>query len=398
MRAPGRRLSWFAALVLVSIASHAVLNGVRILISYRALALGGDALAIGIITAAFAALPLLIALPIGRAVDRGHGMWILRVGLVLTAAAVFLAATSQQLGVLALASALLGFGQILHTIACQGLIPLWSPPELMDKRFGQLTLGVSAGQFLGLPLAGIVATMTNRGVEGPLQTTTSLLVMGGVAAAAVPLAFAFSPASRAVRTRSEQAGTKQSSRTILRQPGMKPAMYSSMTVLSSLDLLTAYLPVLGEQLGLSVAVVTLLLTFRALASVISRVALPVLLARIDRRRLIVSATLVSAVPMLLVPVTSNVVALAAAMLVIGFFWGIGQPLTMMWVTSLAHHDNRATALSIRLAGNRVAQFALPLGAGAVAGATGVGVIFYLTGALLASSGLLSIRATRRMPD
>ncbi|WP_208430998.1 MFS transporter [Aeromicrobium yanjiei] len=400
MRSPLRRPSWFTSLVLISIASHAVLNGVRTLISYRALALGGDALSVGIVTASFAVLPLLVALPIGRAVDRGHGMRVLRGGLVLTVGAVVLAATSTNLGVLAGASALLGFGQILHTIACQSLIPLWSPPELMDKRFGQLTLGVSAGQFLGFPLAGIVATLSNSGAggDGTLKTTFSLIVMAAVATAAVPLAYAFSPASRAVRSRREQVGTQQSSLTILRQPGMKPAMYSSMTVLSGLDLLTAYVPVLGEHLGLSVGMVTFLLTMRALASVLSRIALPALLVHVGRRWLIVSATLVSAIPVALIPLTTNVVALSAAMLVIGFFWGIGQPLTMVWVTTVSHRDNRATALSLRLAGNRIAQFAVPLGAGAVAGATGVGVIFYLTAGLLASSGLLSLSATRRMPD
>jgi predicted MFS family arabinose efflux permease len=392
---PGRP-SWFLSLVLISLVSHAVLNGVRTLISYRAITLGGDALAVGVITAAFAVLPLLVALPIGRAVDRGRGLRALRWGLVLTVLAVAVAATSPSLLVLALSSALLGLGQIMHTIACQSLIPLWAPPGELDRRFGHLTLGVSAGQFLGFPLAGAVATLTNRG-DGPLETGPTLLVFAVLAALAVPLSFAFRPASRAVRTREDSASTRQSSRTILRQRGVKPAMYSSMTVLSGMDLLTAYLPLLGEQLGLSVGVVTTLLTLRAVASVLSRVWLSALLRRVGRRPLIVSATLASAVPMALVPLTSHVVALGAAMLVIGFFWGIGQPLTMVWVTQATHPDNRAAALSIRLAANRVAQVAVPLGAGAVAGATGVGVIFYLTGALLATSGIVSWNATKAGP-
>ncbi len=394
-----RRPSWFTCLVLVSVVSHAVLNGVRTLISYRAISLGGDALAVGVITAAFAALPLLVALPIGRAIDRGHGTRALRAGLVLTVAAVALAATSQHLAMLAVASALLGFGQILHTVACQSLIPLWSPPDAMDRRFGQLTLGVSTGQFLGFPLAGLIATVSNHGRTGAgVDTTVALLAFTVIAALAVPLAYLFRPATRETRSRKDQAATKESSLAILGRRGMKPAMYSSMTVLSGLDLLTAYLPLLGEQLGLSVGVVTTLLTLRAVASVLSRIALPVLLTRYGRRPLIISATLVSAVPMALVPLMSHVAVLGLAMLVVGFFWGIGQPLTMVWVTTVSHSDNRASALAIRLAGNRVAQFAVPLGAGAVAGATGVGVIFYLTGALLASSGLISWSATRALPD
>jgi MFS family permease len=165
-----------------------------------------------------------------------------------------------------------------------------------------------------------------------------------------------------------------------------------------MDLLMAYLPVLGQELGLSVATVTTLLTARTVASVLSRAAMPLLLHTVPRRGLLVSATLASAVPMALVPLTTAEGALLLAMLVVGFFWGIGQPLTMSWVTMVADPRNRASALSVRLAGNRIGQVAVPLAAGGLAGLVGVGAIFYGSGLLLLSSGLLTLSATRRRPD
>ncbi|WP_181309559.1 MFS transporter [Nocardioides campestrisoli] len=391
-----RRPSWFLAVVLASVLSHAVLSGVRTLISYRALDLGGDGLSVGLITAAFAVLPLMVALRIGRAVDRGLGVLALRLGLGLTVVAVLIAATSGNLLVLGLASALLGLAQMLHTVACQSVIALWSPPGRMDGRFGQLTLGVSVGQMLGFPIAGGVATLTSTSTDS-VATGPALLVLGALALLAVPLAFVFTPGDTRVVSRTDAADGQQSTLGILGTPGMKPAIYSSLTVLTGMDLLMAYLPVLGQHLGLSVGTVTALLTARTVASVASRACLPLLLRRIPRRWLLVSATLASGVPMALLPLTSAVVPLAVAMVLMGFFWGIGQPLTMSWVTLVADSRNRAAALSVRLAGNRAGQVAVPLVAGALSGLVGVGGIFHASGLLLLSSAAITFSATRGLP-
>ncbi|MFI5715745.1 MFS transporter [Nocardia sp. NPDC051750] len=393
-----RRPSWFLAVTAATLLSHTVLSGVRTLISYRVLALGGDGLAVGIITAAFALLPLFAALRIGRAVDRGLAVPSLRLGLSLTVVAVVVAATSSQLFILGLASALLGLAQMLHTVACQSMVALWSTPDRMDARFGHLTLAVSVGQLLGFPIAGLVATLTTPG-SGSVSTGPALLVMAAIAFAAVPLAFMFAPGDSTRVSRSDAAGGQQSTFRLLATPGMKPAIYSSLTVLTAMDLLMAYLPVLGEEMGLSVATVATLLTARTVTSVLSRATMPILLRRVPRRWLLVSATLASGVPMALVPFTSSVVLLMIAMLLMGFFWGLGQPLTMSWVTLIADSRNRAAALAVRLAGNRIGQVAVPVVAGSLSGLIGVGAIFHASGLLLISSGLLTHSATREIwPD
>lgn len=376
-----------------------VLSGVRTLISYRALALGGDTVAVGVITAAFAVIPLFVALPLGRAIDRGRGVAVLRVGAILTVASVALAAISPGLALLAIASMLLGFGQIITTIACQGLIPLWSERHEIDRRFGQLTLGVSVGQFLGFPIAGIVATLTAAPGSDHVTTTPALAVLTVFAALAVPAAFLFrrESAHRSV-TRKQHAESQQSTVALLRTPGMKPAIYSSLTVLTGIDLLAAYLPVLGQQTDISVGVITILLTTRTLASVISRMVLPRLMLTFKRRTLLVSATLCSGIPLFLLPAFPLPIVMGSLMFVVGFFFGIGQPLSMSWVTTVADANNKAAALSVRLAGNRAGQVLLPLAAGGVAGVIGIGAVFNLTGLLLLSAAAVTYRSTRSMRD
>ncbi|MFD2397435.1 hypothetical protein ACFSVJ_12620 [Prauserella oleivorans] len=63
---------WYPHLCVITALSQAAYNSARMLVSYRSLDLGGDGLALGIITALFSLLPLVVAVQVGRAVDNGH--------------------------------------------------------------------------------------------------------------------------------------------------------------------------------------------------------------------------------------------------------------------------------------------------------------------------------------
>jgi hypothetical protein len=78
------------------------------------------------------------------------------------------------------------------------------------------------------------------------------------------------------------------------------------------------------------------------------------------------------------------------MAIVGFLLGIGQPLTMSIVSKKTPIEERAMAISIRLFGNRLGQFLVPLGAGALAAPFGAGAVFVGLAALIASAGAVSI--------
>jgi hypothetical protein len=61
--------SWFVILCATTALAHAVYAAVRVMISYRALELGGDGATVGVRTTVYSLVPLIAALPIGRAVD-----------------------------------------------------------------------------------------------------------------------------------------------------------------------------------------------------------------------------------------------------------------------------------------------------------------------------------------
>ncbi|MBB3049208.1 MFS family permease [Prauserella isguenensis] len=389
---PGRTTRWYPHLWAGTLLTQAAYNAARMLVSYRVLELGGHGVALGVITALFSLLPLIVAVPVGRAVDNGHPAGMLRAGVFLTVGALLVIAVSGDLVVLAIGNVLLGFAQILVTVAGQGFIPLLSASDQLDRRFAGWALATSIGQTAGLPVAGLV-TSAGSG-PGGVATTPGLLALAGLAVLAVPSTLLM-PVVGSAAARAGQHGEAQSVPTMLRTPGMRAAMFSSLVVLTSMDVLAAFLPVLGHQHGFGVLTVTVLLMMRTGAAIVSRSFLPALLRKVHRRWMLLAATLCSAVPMALIPVVPHPVVIGGFLVIVGFLWGVGQPLTMSWVVSLVTERSRASALSLRLTGNRLGQVLVPLGAGAIAGVAGVGGVFLVTAVLLGTSGGLTWRAVRK---
>ena len=375
--------AWFPGLVFHTIIAQATYNGVRVLISYRTLELGGSGFVLGLMTACYSLVPLFLALFIGRLVDRGYATAVLWVGTALSILPVALAAASPNLVVLLIATMSLGLGQMLATVASQALIPQSFPASKMTAKFGHLTLGVSIGQTIGLPLAGMVADATS----GDAAITNALWFMTAVSALTLIAAVIVMFRGRTPHvSRAEAAEGAQTPWRLLSLRGMKPAIFSSMATLAAVDLMTAYLPLIGQQNGLSVTTVTWLLTMRTLASVISRLFIGSLTSRWRNLSLLWTASALAGVSIMLIPVLSQPWTLGVLLTVAGFCFGLTQPLTMSWVSTLADPANRAAVLSIRLAGNRLSQVAIPSAASALTIIAGSGIVFTIAGALLVLAG------------
>ena len=178
------RPGWFFGLVLHTVLLHGTFNAAKVMVSYKTLAEGGDAFAVGMMVTAYSLVPLFAALTVGRLVDRGLYVPILWVGTVACTAALAGAALSSGIPALVLFSMLLGLGQLLMTVSSQAFIPASFAPQELNSRFGTLTLGVSIGQTLGMPLAGAVAAWASDGT-GP-NAEAGLWAMCVLAALAFP--------------------------------------------------------------------------------------------------------------------------------------------------------------------------------------------------------------------
>lgn len=389
---------WLLRLVVSFVFSQGAVSMARPAVSYHALELGAGARAVGVVTAAFALLPLAVAVPLGRRTDRKRCGPLLPAGVALVAAGSALAATAPSLVLLAAWSALLGLGHLVFVIGAQSLVARQSGPDEHDRNFGHFTIGGSAGQLIGPVLSGWLVGGAGGGPSGSDEHSSAVALLASGALALCSYATLWRIEGRAAPRAGGGAGAGGPPSLpvpvarILRSRGVPAGIFASLAVLSTTDVLTAYLPVVGEERGIAPGVVGLLLSLRAAASVLSRAGLTRMTARLGRQPLLVVSCLCAGALCVLLAVHLPVWALALALVVLGFCLGVGQPLTMTTVVQAAPDSARSTALALRLTGNRLGQVAAPAGAGLVAGAAGAAAPFVLLGVLLLGASATAARS------
>ncbi|CAM5703355.1 MFS transporter [Streptomyces griseomycini] len=383
--APGGNRGWLLRLVIAFGFAQGAVSMARPAVSYRALALGADEQAVGVIAGAYALLPLFVAVPLGRRTDHGRCAPLLPAGVVLISGGCALSGLADSLWAMGLWSGVMGLGHLCFVIGAQSLVARQSAPHEQDRNFGHFTIGASLGQLVGPIAAG--ALIGGSDMAG--TSALALLVAGAGAAVACTSLWRIEQPAPAVSRAAP--GERVPVGRILRARGVPAGILISMAVLSATDILTAYLPVVGEHRGIAPSVVGLLLSLRAAATIACRLVLTPLLRLLGRTVLLTVTCLLAAVLCAGIAVPVPVWALALMLAVLGFCLGVGQPLSMTTVVRAAPADARSTALALRLTGNRLGQAAAPAAAGLIAGAAGAAAPFVMLGVLLLLSSGVALR-------
>jgi len=309
--------------VLAMAAGQTAVYLVRPTTSYRLLGLHYGATAVGVVTAAFALVPLFLAIPLGRRADRRHGAQLVAFGCAVEIAGCILLAFGRSALALGAASAVVGVGHLAVALGAQAVIARESADERHDQHFALLTAGVSAGQLFGPLIAGLVI-----GSHASLASTTrAMLVAAGIAA----LATAFAAVAQRGNAEAEAdalAPEHTPVASILGTRGVAGAIFASVAVLSATDIFTAYMPVVGDKHHIGPSTVGALLALRAAASLGSRIGIGALVQRFGRAQLMAAAAVAAATGFTALTFTSSIVLLAGLAIVVGGGLGFAQPLSM----------------------------------------------------------------------
>lgn len=383
---PGGNRGWLLRLVIAFSFAQGAVSMARPAVSYRALALGADERAVGVIAGVYALLPLFAAVPLGRRTDHGRCAPLLPAGVVLISGGCVFSGLADSLPAMAAWSGVMGLGHLSFVIGAQSIVARQSAPHEQDRNFGHFTIGASLGQLVGPIAAGAL-------IGGPDRAGTSALALVVAGAGA---AVACTSLWRIERRTAPKSRTAQGDRVpvhrILRTRGVPAGILISLSVLSATDVLTAYLPVVGDERGIAPSVIGVLLSLRAAATIACRLVMTPMLRLLGRTALLTVTCLAGALLCAGIALPVPVWALAAMLAALGFCLGVGQPLSMTTVVQAAPDGARSTALALRLTGNRLGQVAAPGAAGLVAGVAGVAAPFVMLGALLLLSSGIALRS------
>jgi len=374
------------AALLNSVAIQASTYLARPMISYKLLGLHASSFTVGAFGALYALFPLILAIPLGRWINQfGEGRFISVGTLAIILSTCALASTDNKVGMVGLV-AILGTAQLLCMAGAQAMFANRAPRSNYEKYFGYYTFSAALGQLVG-PLIGAAVS----GSHGILPKSTGSAFYASAIIAAIgliPLVVSM-PMRPTFDVTAKNSRESASLRRLLSNPGMMVAMYASLAVSSTVDVLVVFLPVFGKEKGFSSGAIGIILATRAAASMLSRVNLGKLTAWVGYFRLLIGSIVISSTACIIAIFSTTPLFLGLIIFVAGFSLGVGQPMTMAWVSRISRDDERSFAISIRLAGNRFGQFLLPAAAGLISGLFGAGAVFVAL-ALLMSTSLPSI--------
>ena len=378
---------WLWALLINVALAQASIYVMRPMITYRALENGASGFQIGLIASIYALVPLVVAVQMGRWVGRIGEVPLLFAGclsfIILGVSFAFL----NNIIAIAAATALTGVAHLSNVAASQAMVASRSPHQLQDQNFGYFSFATSMGHTFGPMLGGIIA-----GSSGVLpQSSTSAFIFAAILAFLATVPFFLFKNIKGVRSQEErEAAGAIKAREVIKRPGIKPAIWTSLAVASTNDVLVVILPLVGTQLGINPVVIGAILSIRSAAAMISRFSLGRLTSTFGSARVMNVSMFISAIFLFVSAFATTEITLGVVMAIVGFLLGIGQPLTMSIVSKKSPIEERAMAISIRLFGNRLGQFLVPLGAGALAAPFGGGAVFVGLSVLIASAGVVSV--------
>ena len=367
------------AIVSTAFVEQVVITVVRVATTYRAVELGLSVVWLGVITAAYAVLPIAIGVPMGRFIDRGYDAvttWI-GGGLLIVACAGFLV-FPNLIGILA-ATSLMGTAHLLFVVSQQiQCTRCGSGPGAMERAIGNYMVANAVGQGVG---PYIVALAGGSASVPPVQFLFWIGLGGAVLTAGCAL---LTRSSGAPKVSVDHA--KVPLRELLFAPGLTAIIAVSVVTVVAQDLIVVYLPLLGSDRGMNVDAVGTLLSIRAVAAMLARLFFARLHVAFGRAPLTLISTFVGAGAYTAIAVPLPLSLLYAAIAVAGFALSISVTASIAGVLTVATGGAIGTATSMRTMASRVGQATIPIVASLVAAAIGTGGIFVLIGLTLAAAG------------
>jgi MFS family permease len=377
---------WLLPVLLNSGFLQGAVYAVRPMVTYKSVDLGADPWLVGIVGATFALAPLIFAIQIGRWIDRGNSGRALLFGTLISLFATVSLIFVEDVWLLMLSMPILGIGHLLVMSGGQTMTGNRSVDKDYERNFGLLTFYASVGHALGPLLGGILADRGGLAVD---VDAAFLFAAGMFVVAAIVVLPLYEKRTKSER-KDETVG-RGSPKAVFAIPGFKSAILVSGSITAVIDVMLVFLPLLGRELGFSATEVGALLAIRAVSAMAVRIILGPLSKRLGMRWTLNLGSGVTVIAAILIAVSTDFWVLALLIFITGFSTGIGQPVTMAWVTRITPQPVRGLAIAIRLTSNRLGQVVVPSIAGVLA-ATGAGTIFWLLAGLQAISYVVSERA------
>ena len=375
--------------ILMGMLSQLGLNGSRISVSLYALELGANQFSVGLLIALYSIFPMLLAISVGKLVDR-IGPWLpLMIGVAGMGLALLLPPLFPGMAVLYVACLLLGLTQLFFLIAIESSAGGIGGTDKRASNYTLLTMGWSIANFCGPVIAGFSIDHLGHLQVFWVLASFSVLPM---------LVFFFKPGLLPKKVKHADKHGHGSTLELWRMPNLRTVYITGASLNSAQSLFQFYFPIYGHSLGISASAMGTILGMVAGAAFVVRSLLPVLMTKRTEAQILIGAVFVAAFAFALIPFVANPYALAAIAFLLGLGTGCSNPLSMSLVYALAPSGRTAEAMGLLRTAYNVLHLVIPVAFGSIGVAFGYAPVFLSNTVILTAGGLLMRKAGLPVTD
>ena len=361
-------------IVLTCVLTHAGFGGAKVVLPLHALNLGVDPFSVGVIMALWALCPMLIALYVGRLVDRVGPRLPMLGGAIGVVVALLVPYFFPGVAALYVMSLAVGTAFQFFFVPTQGITGALGGPEARARNYSLLAIGFSIASFLGPLIGGFSIDY--------LGYQTAYLVLAVCPFLAVLVLWAKGGLLPKAAVGSGEKQKKSSSFDLLRNANLRNAIVASGLISVAWDLYQFFFPIYGHSIGLSASAIGTIISMFAVAVFVIRVALPRLARVLSEFEMLLYAIGFSGAALLLFPLFRDPYLLALASFVLGLGCGVGQPMSMSLIYSLSPSGRASEGAGLRIMFNHFTHLVVPLAFGAIGTVFGFAPVFVSCSALM----------------
>jgi len=368
-------------LILLTAINHLTFVGVRLTVTLYAVRLEASPAVIGVLMALFAVIGAITSVGVGRWIDRIGPRKPMLLATAMMVAGAGLAFVWRDLAALFIVGTVVGTFYNVFFIAQQRLVGEYGRPEDRVANFSRVGLGFSAASFVGPLITGFAIDALGHSVAFALLALLPLVPF--VVIWLNKLAF---PDAR--KSHSKEAGGQKGGGVLQLLRGRNLRRIYGVSVLSASiwNIFLFLMPIYGAQIGLSAATIGAIIGSFSFGTIVVRVLVPLLTRRFTPWQLLIMALVFASASFLGFPAVTGAPMLILFSFSLGMGLGLSGPLSLSLLHDASPPDRIGEAVGLRVMLMNASQTAVPLFAGAIGAALGVGPVFWvLAAALLAGS-------------
>lgn len=358
--------------LLLTLTNQTAVQAARIVLPLYLLDLDAGPATIGLMAGTFSLFPALLAVAMGRLVDRRGSRLPLLVASCVGVAGMLVPFFFRGVPWVFAGATAVSLATACLNVTLQNLVGVLSTPENRPRNFANFSLCTSTCSFIGPVLGGFCIDQFGYGV-------TCAVVAFFFLPSVVVLATSRNPALSRV---SRHAGHKKG-RTLdlLTGPGIARTLVASSMQSVGDILYSYYMPVYCHSIGLSASVIGMILGANAIAAFVVRLALPRLIRQLGEHGLLAAAFVLSGLAMGPMPFFTSAWLLGLLSFLLGAGMGCTGPTVNMLMFANSPPGRSAEALGMKVTINHGTKVVSPIILGYVIAATSLAPVFWATACL-----------------